>query len=228
MAGSRYDAPINTPIILQAKIYVNNVPTNVYQIVRAEIYDDFNKAKAPYGTYVPKQKIPATQISHPSSIIGLYQYVASAIGTANTYYDKLYFVLDQGGETKNGIMPFYVRKTSAGALPPSSKEKAHIVLNMFDVIDTADCSKPVYVEMNVNYAFYNGDIIRKEREMFKSNNAGIVSMDLIETTTMTEDTGTDVYYTLEIPSIDYKRSFTVPKGTISANFFDLPEYTGAG
>ena len=47
---------------------------------------------------------------------------------------------------------------------------------------------------------------------------------------MTTDTGTDIYYTVHVTNNNHsqggwKRNFTIPKGTLSANLVDLPVYT---
>jgi hypothetical protein len=98
---------------------------------------------------------------------------------------------------------------------------------MFDIKNQANCKAPIYVEMNEKYAFYGTDMIKKEREIFKTDKDGVLATDLIETETMTADTGKDIYYTLTIPDIKYTRNFTIPKGTISSNFLDLPVYGSA-
>lgn len=89
--------------------------------------------------------------------------------------------------------------------------------------------------MNTDYAWYGNDFIEKEDEKFTVNSEGAVGrtvggvftagMDLIETTTLTEDTFTEtgdereVYYVIDIVG-RYFIKFKVPRGTIQGNFAD--------
>ena len=119
---------------------------------------------------------------------------------------------------------------NAGIIPEvlqqgySEKETVEVYLNFFNITGLTHCNIPLYVTMNEDYAFYEGDIIRRERERFFVDKDGLFKVNLYETDTMTAETGKDIYYTFILPSNRLVKHFTIPKGTVSANLLDLPTY----
>jgi hypothetical protein len=220
--GSRYDALEYSAIGLKARVYKNNSAYDIYSAIRVEIYDDYTKAIN--GTNKLKT---ITAITKVPSQNGLYSYTLASSMKAGLYFDKFIYKPESSAAIETEVLPFYLRKTSQGASPPGAKETCKIVLNIYDILNTAECTFPIYVEMNEPYALYNSDIIRRERELFKTDKSGIATMYLLETDTLTASTGKDIYYTLTIPELSYRRNFTVPRGTFTANFFDLPVYSNA-
>lgn len=222
----RFNALEGSSIVLEAQVLKNNVGLfEPYSVIKVEIYDTYDKAVAAEGTESAIHLI--TTLTPNPSIDGKFSYTVPGTSPVGSYFDKLFFKPTTGSAKQSGIMNYYVRKTSPGATLPGDKETANILLNLFDITGSPDCNVPAYVEMNERYAFYGDDLIQKERERYFPDKNGIINMDLLETDTLTADTGTDIYYTFTIPSIKYKYHFTVPKGTISANLIRLPEYTDA-
>ena len=78
--------------------------------------------------------------------------------------------------------------------------------------------------MGNRYGVYTNSLIEREVEEFTADVDGVVEMLLVETTTMSEDSDETIYYELTALNGIYRRLFTVPKGTIDANFFDLPTH----
>jgi hypothetical protein len=110
----------------------------------------------------------------------------------------------------------------------ASKIISQIIFNSTDVTGTASCNYPAYVRMNEPYAWYGSELIAKQNERFFSNSTGSFIMNLLETDTLTQDTGKEIYYTFTYPSAMFKKKFTIPASTLTANLLDLPTYTGIG
>ena len=89
-----------------------------------------------------------------------------------------------------------------------SIETAKIVFNIADVTGTTGCDTSVFVRMNEPHAWYGSNLIAKQRERFFPNENGSVIMNLIETSTLTDSTGTEIFYTLSVPSMKFKKKFT--------------------
>lgn len=104
-------------------------------------------------------------------------------------------------------------------------ETATVTLNLKSISNGAKEGDRVSVVLCNDYARYENTLIKREFLEFCADSNGIVSMSLIETETMTEDTGEDVYYTLQAFENYYSRSFTVPKGSGTIDFFSLPDYS---
>lgn len=220
MAGTRADGIIDESTILSIQYLKNSLFYNPYSIISVSIHDDYVEAQS--GIDV-KQNIDLANYSHLGS--GLYQFVASEVGTAGTYFDRHVYKPTASSANYIAIHSFYVRKESYGSTAPGEIETCRITLNVFDIVANASCRDKVYVEMNEQIAWYGKNLIEKEREMFEIGSDGIVVMNLIETTTLTTDTGTDIYYTINVSNGDYIKKFTVPKGTLDSDLVDLPAYT---
>jgi hypothetical protein len=219
----RFNALEGSTVILEAQVLKNNVGLfEPYSVIKVEVYDAYEKAVAVEGTESYIHLV--TSLTNNPSIDGRFSYTVPGTSPVGSYFDKLFFKPTVGSPIQSGIMTYYVRKTSAGAPTPGDKETTTVVMNLFDITGSPDCNVPAYVEMNENYAFYGDDIIQRERERYFPDKNGIITMTLLETDTMTNDTGTDIFYTFSIPSIKYKKHFTIPKGTISAGLVNLPEY----
>ena len=107
----------------------------------------------------------------------------------------------------------------------STASTVKVYFTLCDIRGEGNCNKPVYVELNRNYALYDDDIIKRERERFFSDENGYVEMNLINTEKMQNDTGSSIYYKLEIPDVKYKRDFTIPSNISSSLLFDLSGIT---
>jgi len=220
MSGTRDDAIINQSTILYAWFRKNGMLYDAASVLKVEIYDDY--AKAQNSTDI-LQTIQPQYISRIGT--GIYKYKAAELSSVGTYHDKVY-VKPEVDSTSNfiQILPFYVRKEVYGMTAPGAIEKTRVMLNIFDVVGNAQSGDKVYVIMNQPVAIYGNNIIEREREEFCVDNDGMVTMYLTETDTLTEDTGSTVYYSAEAADGRYCKDFTIPKGTIDANLMSLPSY----
>jgi len=221
--NDRYDADINTAITLEFNFTKNNVLFEPLTWTKVEIYDSY--ADAVNDTNIVETITTFTNVS-----TGKVSYSPSNKSIADTYFDKIYIVPEAAVATQTFISPFYVKNTASGTPTPSTHEKARIYLNIFDIIDVPQKNDWVKVRMNVKSAWYGNDIIKQEEEIFKADENGLVTMDLIETGTMTADTFADtgddseVYYKFNIAGKKILQK-VIPKGTTSANLIDLSEPT---
>ena len=160
-----------------------------------------------------------------------YTALATNFPTASTYYDKVYVTPTPGANQLSYVMPVFVHKSSFGMVAPGTIEKVNIALNLFGVASEIKEGDPVYITMGNQYAVYGKMLIKRDVETFRVNSEGLVVdpdtgliMSLTETTTMTADTGENIFYEITAMDGKFKKFFTVPKGTVDADFFDLPEY----
>lgn len=224
MNGTRNNAIVGTPIDLQFQFLLNDEAFSAYQVLRVEIYPTYDDAK-------DETNIIET-IDGTGDIVesdeGLYDYTVVALSSPTTYYDKIFIIpvendpiWDDDTLVSGRIKQFYVRQEQYGGSAPGSKERVRVRLNIFDIIDTAQKGDTVKVKMNVRSAWYGNDIIKQETKIFKADTDGVVIMDLIETDTLSDDTGTAVYYEFNVAG---KMTFEkrVPSGLLESNFKDLP------
>lgn len=219
MAGTRADGIVDESTILTIQFLKNGLNYVPYSIIGVSIHDDYVEAQSGIDS---KQDIPPSSISHLGS--GLYQITVSEISTSGTYLDRWAYKPTVSSAEYLAIHYFYIRKESYGSTAPGEIETCRVTLNVFDIVANASCKDKVYVEMNEPIAWYGKNLIEREREMFSVADDGVVVMNLIETSTLTVDTGTDIYYTVDVADGKYTKKFTIPKGTLDANLVDLPTY----
>jgi len=219
----RFDLTVqDTPLVLSAQFFKNKIALNPDSVVRVEIYDDIDEAKKDYGVGVPLETI--TSITPHGSITGRFGYqLANAITLAKLYYDKVYLIPEAGGDETAFILPFYVRKVSVG-ITPKEKETCKVRFDIVNMLGENYAEKESLVYINREWAWYGNAQVRRDKDfVLDLDGDGVAEVDLIETDTMTADTGEDVYYILKIGR--YEKKFKIPKGTLEAEFIDLPEYT---
>jgi hypothetical protein len=220
-SGDRLEQYTGYSVLLQFALYRNSALYNPYSVVKVEIFNDYAKAVAGNPGDVLETITSITNLS-----TGIYTYTAAALSNANVYFDKITVIEEVGNTPKSFIAPFYIRSIFSNA-PVGDRETAAITLNIYDILNTAQKNEMVQVELMEEYSTYSRALIDREVQTFRADAAGLVTMNLIETTTMSSEMGKTIYYKLSTLKNRYIRSFTVPKGTITANFFDLPTYTGA-
>lgn len=103
-----------------------------------------------------------------------------------------------------------------------------VLFNAIDVTGNTSCNYPAYVRMNEPHAWYGSQLVAKQRERFFSDENGSFIMNLLDTDTLSADSSKVIYYTFSYPAVGYKKKFTIPVSTITANLLDLPTYTGIG
>jgi len=222
--GDRFDIVEGAIPTLQAQVYQNGVAFDVYQVARVEIYNDRTEADKDYGVGVPLETIATGNISQVAT--GRYEYaLTQVLSTANLYYDKVYIIPKSGDSEQSFVLPFYVRKTSVGSSPPGDMETCEIKFNLFELDKEAKEGDLVEVRMNEDSAYYDNNLVDGMVQSFYADSDGIVTMNLIETTTLTQDTGKQIYYNVRALSCNWERNILVPKSTFSADLFDLPVYT---
>lgn len=86
MINPRLNIVVNTSITLNWQFIKNDILKNVYQLVKVEIYSDYDAAVISDHDYLVET---ITTILNPS--IGIYQYSVSPLANAKTYYDKVYY-----------------------------------------------------------------------------------------------------------------------------------------
>lgn len=229
---------------IDTNLYVNTIKGglsyDVHRITKVEIYETYEDAVNNTNIL---QTISEANITKISTETGRYSYTANGLSTAGTYFDKPYIIFTDSiyADATPFIFPFYNIKESASP-EPSDKESAIVYLNVFDITNKPLFRDNVEVIMNVDGAWYGDDFIKRTTMKFKINSDGNVvrpvtvdgvktyveGMEIIETDTLTADTFSDsdddriVYYEINIGGI-LKESFTIPKGTVSANYKDLPK-----
>ena len=239
--GTRQDGLISTSTDLYTNTVKNGKAFDVHRVTKVEIYDTQEKAEKSEN---PIQVIPENEVTKVITETGRYLYTVNPVGVAGTYFDKPYVIFENDAcqLEQSFIFPFYVRKESYGGSAPGDKESAIIYLNIYDILDRSAYRDNVIVEMNVNGAWCGSDFIKKKSEKFRVNKDGnvvrsevvngkktyIEGMKLLETDTLTDDTfsqtGDDrkVYYNINICGV-VSECFEVPKGTLNANYKDLPK-----
>lgn len=224
--GTRDNATTDQLIDLYFQFLKNGTAFDAYEVQQVKIYDTQADAEADTNAI---QTISAGSITKVDT--GKYHYVVNELSSAGTYFDRIFLIPeanDSVWDNSQAINPFYVRMEQYGGAAPGSHEKVRIYLNLFDILDNPQENDCVKVRMNVSYALYGNDFIEQEEEEFTADSEGQVVMDLIETTTLTEDTFTEtgderyVYYTANIIG-KYFIKFRVPRGTVQANFFGKDE-----
>jgi len=210
MSGTRNNAIENESIVLQYQFLKEGNPFDVETFLKVEIYASLEDAENEVNAIETITSITRLDV-------GLYEYTVSPISTFGTYFDKVFITPELGEPTFTQINSFYVRKGIYGGIAPEGVEKAIIVLSVSDITGSSTKTISVKVKMNQPYAWYNNNYIKQEQQIFDSNGEGIVEMDLIETDTL----GTEIHYIVEIDGM-LKEKVKVPKGTISANYKDLP------
>lgn len=234
--GSRNDGYTDTPTDLYFNFYLNGSLYDPYDFNQVKIYNTKEDAQNDTNAIETITSANITKIS-----TGRYYYVASALASIGTYFDRvfIYPTVSYGLWTNdNAITPFYIREEIYGGAAPSSHERVRVYLNLFDIIDNPQEGDCVKIKMNKTSALYGNDFIEQEIETFKANSDGQVcrkdengnytlpGMDLIETDTLTDDTypnGDDqIYYQIDIIG-KYFINFQVPKGLLQVNFFAKDE-----
>ena len=116
-----------------------------------------------------------------------------------------------------------IRREAYPGEDPGSIEKAAILFSIYDGVGNAQSGDKVYACINERYALYGKNVIQREREEFCIDDNGLVEMRLIETDTLTADTGRDIYWNISMPKNGFSVDKKIPKGTLNANLFDLPD-----
>jgi hypothetical protein len=223
----RFDSVTSDPIVLQFQFIKDRRYVEAYSVNKVEVYDDYDKALSGLSSDVI-QTIASGSITHSST--GLYAYVVSALISPKVYFDKIFFTPEEGGEEVSFIGPFYVGSEELDGIAPGSKEVCKIILNIVDITGGAWQCKSVNVNLCQAYAKYGKALVVRNSYTFYVQDDGLVKtedgedFELIETTTMTADTGEDVYYHLTTLDGEFSYTFTIPKGTLQANLLDLPVY----
>jgi hypothetical protein len=230
--GTRSDGYTDTPTDLYfqflKRINYNLENYSAHEVKKVEIFSTMEDAEA--GTSVI-QTIQPANITEVST--GKYYYVADALSSVGTYFDKILLTPDEGWSDRSFINPFYIRLQDYTGSTPGSHERCRVYLNLFDIVDNPQEGDRVVVRMNVQQAWYGKDFIESEEEVFYANAAGQIlgqddeiGMLLLETDTLTSDTfpntDTEVYYIVNVlDKYFYKK--TIPRGTLQSNFKDLPD-----
>jgi hypothetical protein len=212
--GTRSDAIVGEATTLQFQFLKDGLNFEPFKALRVEIYPTYNDALN--GTNII-ETIAEANISTNGD--GLLTYVASDVGEGNdgAYFDKVFIEPTNGAQEWSHINNYTVRKAPWGGVGPESIETARIYLNLFDI--TSDPSKTnIKVKLNKSVIYYNNELIRAEQQTYEPDEDGIVYMELIETTTL----GDDVYYIFDIGDGLLKEKKKIPKGTLDANYKDLP------
>ncbi len=234
--GTRSDSISSQNVDLEFQFLKNGAAYGGGGLQKVEIYG--SEADAIAGTSI-LETIDSTGF-FTEVTTGLFGYTATAPTqtggwVAGTYFDRVYVYTEvagpiwDGGPGRLDINPFYVREETFGGAAPGSHEKVIISLNLFDVLDSPRKGCKVEVEMNVKNARYGTDLIKNEKKVFYSDEDGNVTMTLIETTTLSDDTFPDtgdnniVYYKFNIDEGKLVEKRTVTKGLSSVNYFTLPE-----
>jgi hypothetical protein len=232
MNGTRNDCMIDQDCDLYFTFLKNGLPYTVYNFQKVELFSTREDAIA--GTNII-HTITSGDITEVTT--GKYRYTAPITQTGlfeiGTFFDRVYIYPESNSPLWNdpvykNINTFNIRATDL-ITPPANHEKTNVYLNMFDVIDLPQKGDVITVRMNVPYAWYGNDLIQQEEETFRIDSSGTVTMPLIETETLTEDTfGTEtgetrqVYYEIKISGKLFAK-VSVPKGVGSINFKDLPQ-----
>ena len=220
MASTREKGFVNQVISLdfQLKNLETNVNLEPFSISKVEIYNTKAKAKAGVTT-----DILDTITTITTNGTGLLSYIVPVRTSPNIYFDKLFVTPISGGEEIKIINSFLVLNELFGGTPTKGKEKARIFLNLCDITADPKVGTKVQVILCNNFSIFGNNLIKREPEEFISDTNGVIEMFLLETTTMSTDTGEAVSYELSALNGSFTRQFTVPKGTLDENFFDLPK-----
>jgi hypothetical protein len=229
MAGTRQNSAVGWDTDLTFILSKDGTPFDALAVTKVEIYDSYEAAVSSDPTGLVETISATGAISRTA--VGTYAYTASPIYIVGTYFDKVYITPDANAPEVTFISSFFLRIENYTAEFPGEHEKCKIYLNVFDIMDGVTEGDRVVVRMNVKSAWYGDDLIYNKEEIFRidaegrvCNEDGSIGMDLIETDTLTADTGESVYYNFNIHD-RLHISKSVTKGLLQANFKDLPTVT---
>jgi len=221
--GTRFSAvegqDIDLNIIIEERDTTTGIttPYDPYEFTKVEIYaskdDADNDANSLYTI---------TTASIVKVTTGNYKVtVPSSLGLQfGTYFDKAYVVPTLGASTITSVHVFYIGRETI-EIPPSDHQRARIYGNIYDIVDDPQSNEQICINMNVEYAFYGNEIIKREQIKFKTDVNGYFEFDLLETDTLTQDTGKDVWYEVNIAG-RYTDNVKVPKFSGLIHFRQLP------
>jgi hypothetical protein len=222
MASTRDNAITNESILLYFWFYKNGVLYDAASIIDVGIYNEYRDA---VSSVRRQHLIAGVDVTHVET--GKYKYIIPGETSVGTYFDKITLKPEPSSTTTlSYINPYYVRHENYGGVAPGDMEKTRIILNVFDVVGNAKAGDKVFALMNKKYAWYGKTLVEQEREEFCVDENGMATVWLLETDTLTQDTGSTIYYKVTAGYNEYVKYFTIPKGTLDANLVDLPDYTG--
>lgn len=103
---TRINATINDTIQLDFNFFIADVPTNLYEFQKVEIYDEDPRINL---LAIPVQTILTADITNVG--IGQYRYVMSAVLDSKTYFDKRYYRITSALTVTTSVDIVYVRES---------------------------------------------------------------------------------------------------------------------
>lgn len=235
--GTRYNGNTIDPTDLTFNFLLNGKDYAPYSADKVEIYGSYDDAENNNNILetIPTGDIVIDDSNSIPSVNSTCKYTADVLPVSATYFDKIYITPRDGMTPISFINSFFIQEYNWGGSTPSDHQRIRVYLNIFDIMDNPQKNAEVVWRLNVKDAWYGKDFIKQEKEIFKADDNGLVTMDIVETDTLLKDTFdlTDpnnptpeelkkLFYRVEIDG-RAKYDVRVPKGIVSAQFKDLPE-----